>query len=115
MPRVFPRSLFRPRSLCGAWFGVLLAALLVVGSPARAAQPRLLAPAGQPGAPVEDAEGVTSEALRESRAETPRTDPPARDARRTPPAIRPLVPPFARTGAPRPNLFETGLASRLRC
>lgn len=115
MPRVFPPSLFRARSLSGAWFGVLLAALLVVGSPARAAQPRLLAPAGQAGGPVEDAEEGSSAGLRESRSDSARSDPPARDARRIPPAIRPLAPPFVRTGPPRANLFGTGLASRLRC
>lgn len=111
MVRVFPRFLVGTQSRGGAWFGVLLIALLVVGSPARAAQPRLLAPSG---APVEDVEEHSSEALRESREEPVRPERSAHDTRRTPD-------PVAHTGhsqklSPlRPDPFGNGLGTRLRC
>jgi hypothetical protein len=116
MLRVLPRVLVGVRSRCGAWFGVLLIALLVLGSPARAAQPRLLAPVGPTGAPVEDAEENTSVALRESRPDAVRGVRHAHDERRTPPPLRPVSLTVAACSNPPtpPDSFGRGLGSRLR-
>ncbi|HUR55876.1 MAG TPA: hypothetical protein VMZ71_17195, partial [Gemmataceae bacterium] len=94
--------------------GVLLAGLLVIGSPPRAAQPRLLAPSG---APEEHSEENSSEALRETRPDPVRAERHAHGERRTPPAVRPVASTrFVRTFSPIPlDPFQNGLGSRLRC
>ena len=117
MVALLPRFLVRSRSHCGAWFGVLLTALLVIGSPPRAAQPRLLAPVGPSGAPEEHSEENFSAALRETRTEPVRAERHAHDERRTPPALPPVASNrFVRTLLPiLTDPFQNGLGSRLRC
>lgn len=113
MARPFAYLLPRSRPRNAAWFGVVLVALLLAGTPALAGPPRQLAERGESAPPAEDAQENAPDAVRDVRPVADRPVPPT--GQRFVPPPQSLLSAHSRTASPPPDPFGNGLGTRLRC